>query len=159
HLYEPTTAVRSRLEPTHGRSGRRFVGQNPPPGAQIYYSLTAKAGKVNLKVVDYAGKTVRELAARTEPGLHRAAWGLSLPPTRGAGAAAGAGGAGQRRGGGGGGAGARGAGAGGGAGAGTVETPGEGEGTGGRRGFGAPVGPPAPPGMYRVVLNVDGQEF
>src|SRR5438105_5592637 len=36
-LYKPTSAIRWRPEPTHGRSGRRFVGENPPAGAMIYY--------------------------------------------------------------------------------------------------------------------------
>jgi photosystem II stability/assembly factor-like uncharacterized protein len=135
HLYKPNTIIRWRPELARGRTNRRFVGQNPPPGAQFYYSLTAKAGKVSLKVVDYTGKTIRELPGRTEPGLHRVAWDLSLPPPqRGADTGAAPGAPGQRRGGGGG--------------------RGGGQGRGG-----APVGPPAPPGLYQVVLTVDGQEL
>ena len=30
-------------EPSRGRSGRRFVGENPPPAAHVFYSLPKKA--------------------------------------------------------------------------------------------------------------------
>src|SRR5262249_52453896 len=69
-LYKPTSAVRSPSEPVHGRSGRRFVGDNPQPGTPIFYSLTKKADKVNLAIVDIDAKTVRDLTASTSPGLH-----------------------------------------------------------------------------------------
>jgi photosystem II stability/assembly factor-like uncharacterized protein len=78
-LYKPTPAVRSRSEPVHGRSGRRFVGDNPPSGAMIYYSLTKKADKATLAVVDIDGKTVRELTAEKAPGLHAVNWNLTAP--------------------------------------------------------------------------------
>ena len=42
-LYKPNTAIRWQIQPSRGNSGRRFTGQNPPPGAQIYYSLKEKA--------------------------------------------------------------------------------------------------------------------
>ena len=74
-------AMRWRREPTrgtpYGAGNHQFVGQNPPPGAQIYYSLTKKADKVQLKIVDYAGQTVRELPAKSEAGLHRVPWDLA----------------------------------------------------------------------------------
>ena len=55
-----------------------FIGQNPPRGAQLFYSLTKKADKVTLKVVDIAGKTIKELPAKAvAPGLHRIAWDLT----------------------------------------------------------------------------------
>jgi photosystem II stability/assembly factor-like uncharacterized protein len=78
-LYKPTAAVRARPEPVRGRSGRRFVGDNPPSGATIYYSLTKKADKATLAVVDIDGKTVRELKAETAPGLHAVNWNLTTP--------------------------------------------------------------------------------
>jgi hypothetical protein len=112
-LYKPATAMRWRREPTrgtpYGSGNHRFAGQNPPSGAQIYYSLCKKAEKMQLKIVDYTGQTVRELPVKKEQmttGLHRLTWDLAR-------------GAGPRRG-------------------------------GGRN--------PAPPGMYRVVLTVDGKE-
>jgi hypothetical protein len=125
HLYEPTPAVRWRTEPArmslYGVGSRRFFGENPRGGAQIYYSLNQKADKISLKVVDYAGKTIRELEAQKEPGLHRVAWDLNRLPER------------RDR----------------------------------------PAGPPQPgpraggfggglavaPGLYRIVLTVDGQEY
>jgi len=119
-LFKSPTAMRWRREPTrgtpYGSGNHRFAGENPPAGAQIYYSLCKKAEKVQLKIVDYAGRTVRELPVKKEQtaaGLHCVAWDLGRGPsgTRGPGGP----GRGQRQ-------------------------------------------TPAPPGMYRVVLTVDGKE-
>jgi photosystem II stability/assembly factor-like uncharacterized protein len=128
-LYKPTPAMRWRREPArssmYGVGSHRFVGENPLAGAQIYYSLCKKADKMQLKIVDYTGQTVRELPVKKEEmtaGLHRLNWDLARGargPARGT------------RGGGGGGGG------------------------GGGRGMGQN---PAPPGMYRIVLTVDGKE-
>src|SRR5262249_40640382 len=79
-LYEPNTAVRWRSEPqrgtVYGSGSKRFFGDNPPPGAMIYYSLPKKAEKVSMKVVDFAGKTVAELQAKADAGLHAVNWPL-----------------------------------------------------------------------------------
>src|SRR5205823_9112449 len=54
HLYRPGAAVKWRTEPArgsiYGTGSRKFTGQNPPVGAQLYYSLAKKANKVTLKV-------------------------------------------------------------------------------------------------------------
>jgi photosystem II stability/assembly factor-like uncharacterized protein len=80
-LYRPNVVVSWKPEPERGAAlgtgSRRFFGQNPPPGAQVYYSLTTKAEKVSVKVLDYAGKTLQALPGATgEPGLHRVTWNL-----------------------------------------------------------------------------------
>src|SRR5205807_3989555 len=36
HLFKPHPATRWVLEPAHGKTNRRFVGENPPSGPQIY---------------------------------------------------------------------------------------------------------------------------
>jgi hypothetical protein len=81
HLFQPNAVVRWRSEPDrlspYGNGVRRFTGQNPPPGAQIYYSLTKKADKLSLKILDYAGKQVREFKGPTNPGLHQVTWNLT----------------------------------------------------------------------------------
>ena len=81
-LYKPNDVIRWRSEPQHGTmygaGSRRFVGENPPFGAHLYYSLTAPAKKVRLLVQDFAGRTVRELEAGTEPGLHHVEWNLMM---------------------------------------------------------------------------------
>ncbi len=72
---------RSEARARHDRTAagsRRYVGENPPFGAQIYYSLTAPAKKARIKIQDFAGRTVRELDAGTEPGLHRVEWNLMM---------------------------------------------------------------------------------
>ncbi len=87
HLYRPNTVVRWHSEPSHGSmygiGNRHFFGQNPPSGAQLYYSLGSKAEKVSLKIVDMDGKTVRELGGSNEPGLHLVPWDLSGGPPQG----------------------------------------------------------------------------
>ena len=86
HLYAPNSVVRWRSEPDVGSSmgsgSKKFVGQNPAHGAAIYYSLGKKAEKISLKVLDFAGQTMRELATKDEPGLHRVVWDMRRPSTR-----------------------------------------------------------------------------
>jgi len=81
HLFKPQTAVRWRSEPSRGSpfgsGSRRFVAQNPPRGAQLYYALGKKADKIGLKIVDFTGKVVRELKVGGEPGLHQVSWDLT----------------------------------------------------------------------------------
>ncbi len=88
-LYEPSAVVRWRVEPSHGGTNRRFMGENPARGAQIYYSLPKNAEKVELKIVDITGATLRELPTRKEAGLHVSPWDLR-PEARRGGRAAGA---------------------------------------------------------------------
>jgi hypothetical protein len=115
-LYKPNTVTRWQTRPAQGRTNRRFVGQNPPPGAPIYYSLAKKADKVAIQIRDIDGRVVGQLSGRVEPGLHKVTWNMARGPARA--------GSGERR--------------------------------------GPAQGPQAPrlvpPGAYRVVLTVDGQE-
>jgi photosystem II stability/assembly factor-like uncharacterized protein len=81
-LYRPNPVVYWTPEPERGSAygigSRHFVGKNPPSGAQLYYSLTKKADKISLKVLDYAGKSVATLAGvKSEPGLHLIEWNLA----------------------------------------------------------------------------------
>ncbi|MEO6595106.1 MAG: PDZ domain-containing protein, partial [Planctomycetota bacterium] len=96
-LYEPAPAVRWHSEPSRGTGSgaQQFVGANPTRGAVLSYSLTKKAEKASIRILDYTGKVVRELEAKTEPGLHQVTWDLAARPPqvavaagRGAGAAA-----------------------------------------------------------------------
>lgn len=83
-LYRPATAVRWHREPPrgtpYGAGSSRFAGENPPSGAQVYYSLTKKAKKVQVRIVDFMGKTIREIPAKGDVGLHRLSWDLSGAP-------------------------------------------------------------------------------
>ncbi|MBO0698076.1 MAG: PDZ domain-containing protein [Zavarzinella sp.] len=67
------------------QSARGYYGQNPPRGAQIDYVLGKKAEKATVKVLDVAGRTVREFQAATEPGYHRLTWDYSRFGNRGPG--------------------------------------------------------------------------
>ncbi len=179
HLYKPTPAVRWRNAPSHGGTNRRFEGQNPATGATIDYALARKADKVSLKVLDVNGAVVSELRATGVPGLHRITWNLARTPAPGTGPGGRFGpGGGPRSGGGAGGG--RGAGAGraeaaagrraGGAPAPSGErgrpAAGAASEAGGETESAAPTPPPrfgrlqpVPPGLYRVVLNVDGKDY
>ncbi len=81
-LYKPTSAIRWASEPSRGRTNRRFVGQNPSTGAQIYYSLPQKAQQIALKIMDIEGNTIRDLRVSSDAGLHRVTWDLTRPAAR-----------------------------------------------------------------------------
>jgi photosystem II stability/assembly factor-like uncharacterized protein len=177
HLYKATSAVRWRNAPSHGRTIRRFEGQNPAVGAVIDYALAKKADKISLKVLDVDGAVVNELRASGGTGLHRVVWNLGRTPAPGAGGGPrGGGGFGPRGGGGGGGRGAGsaagaaaprgGPGGAAAAAAGGAGPPGGGESETAiaepvpqrRFGFLGRV-QTVPPGLYRIVLNVDGKDY
>ncbi|MEE9131493.1 MAG: PDZ domain-containing protein [Phycisphaerales bacterium] len=98
-LYKPNTAIQWRSRPGGGAgTARRFIGQNPPSGAQLFYSLNDRARDVSLKITDPAGKTIRELEASGDAGLHHVGWDLRRPaPQRRADAQRGRGFGGGRR--------------------------------------------------------------
>jgi photosystem II stability/assembly factor-like uncharacterized protein len=134
-LLKPISAIRWQAEPRRGTTNRRFAGQNPASGAQIYVALTAKAEKATLKVLDYDGSTLYQTTLPGDPGLHKVTWSMTRPaPAQRPGAPGRGGGGGGGLGGGGGGGGRGG-------------------------GFGGFFrGLPVAPGNYKVVLNVDGKE-
>jgi photosystem II stability/assembly factor-like uncharacterized protein len=104
YLYSPNTLVRWRSEPPrqtfYGNGVRHFIGENPSTGGPVFYSLTQKAEKISLRILDHTGKSIRDLEVKADPGLHKIAWDLTRTGSSFVG-----------------------------------------------------------PGLYRVVLNVDGQEF
>jgi hypothetical protein len=134
HLYAPLPATRWRPEPgresPYSSSARKFVGTNPQEGAQIYYTLGKKANAVSLKVFDFTGKQVRDIRAAGDPGLHHLSWDLRRASLQPQEPAPSA-------------------------------PPGETEGQQPAQRFlgGIFRGQPVTPGMYRVVLTVDGKEF
>jgi photosystem II stability/assembly factor-like uncharacterized protein len=91
-LYKPNAVVRWQQLPRRGQSGRRFVGENPAPGAHVYYSLPAKAEKVVIEFQDIDGKKVGELTGSTSAGLHKVTWNTASRPEGGPGGGPGGGG-------------------------------------------------------------------
>ena len=75
-LFKPEEVVRWRSEPSRGNTNRRFAGENPTNGAQIWYSLPTKAERVSVRIEDIEGKLLRELRGETAAGLHRLNWDL-----------------------------------------------------------------------------------
>jgi photosystem II stability/assembly factor-like uncharacterized protein len=84
-LYKPNTVTRWQDMPSRGRSGRRFVGENPRPGAHVFFSLPKKAEKVALEFLDIDGNKVAEMNGPTEAGLHKLIWNTSRRPPAGPG--------------------------------------------------------------------------
>ncbi|MGD8451973.1 MAG: PDZ domain-containing protein [Phycisphaerae bacterium] len=83
-LYEPNHAIYWREDlPRGAGTARYFYGENPPAGAQVYYSLTEKPDRIHLKITDLAGEVLCELPAPAEPGLHCVPWDLRRAPAEG----------------------------------------------------------------------------
>ena len=84
HLFEPNTAIKWRSGREAGSSGtRRFVGENPASGAQIFYSLADNAENVEIKITNISGEVIARLEGPTEAGLNRVAWDLRQQRRRG----------------------------------------------------------------------------
>ncbi len=83
-LFEPNTVVRWRREPSRGNFGftgsKRFIGENPPSGAQIGFVFKEAVESASIKIVNYAGTVVRVLEAPTESGFHVVRWNLQQVP-------------------------------------------------------------------------------
>jgi photosystem II stability/assembly factor-like uncharacterized protein len=128
-LYKPAVGVQWVPKPVRGGTNREFVGDNLPVGVQLYYSLPKSTEKISLTITDAAGKPVQKLKAAGSPGLHKVSWNLAQVLA----APNAKGGANPKV--------------------------GAGKKKGGRPGggFGGRL-KPVPPGTYRVVLAVDGQE-
>jgi photosystem II stability/assembly factor-like uncharacterized protein len=79
-LFDPETVVRWQMQPGRqvpfSEAMRKFIGQNPPRVAFIEYVLPQKANRVTVKIMDIAGKTVRDLSASADAGYHRVPWDL-----------------------------------------------------------------------------------
>jgi photosystem II stability/assembly factor-like uncharacterized protein len=81
HLYAPQPATKWRTEPEvgsmYGNGSKKFYGQNPPAGTNVYLSFAKKPEKASLKVFDVAGQLVRELAIKSDVGFQRVNWNLT----------------------------------------------------------------------------------
>ena len=79
HLYKPNTAVRWVMEPAHGRTNRRYIGENPKGGAHIFYSLNEPAKKVTFEVKDIEGTVLAKWTASGKAGLNKTTWDMTRP--------------------------------------------------------------------------------
>jgi photosystem II stability/assembly factor-like uncharacterized protein len=65
HLYTPATAHRMHNPNDEDRPRLTLVGENPPPGAVIYYFLKeAPKGEVTIEILDATGKPVRKYSSK-----------------------------------------------------------------------------------------------
>jgi hypothetical protein len=76
-FHEPNDVIRWRSDLRRGRTNRRYIGNNPSSGAQLWYSIPTKAKSVALRIENIDGKVVSELKGNGEPGLHRVSWNLT----------------------------------------------------------------------------------
>lgn len=84
NLLAPGEVVRWRTAPSRGRTNRRYVGQNPPRGVALWYSLPKDAKSAKLTIKDISGQTVAELNGDAKKGLHRLSWDLTRSGSNGA---------------------------------------------------------------------------
>ena len=102
HLYTPAVAYRLHNPDPEDVPKPTLNGQNPPPGAVIYYFLKDKPkGEVTIEILDASGKTVRKYSSerielpeeppetedkkpekeiKPEAGLNRFVWDLRYEP-------------------------------------------------------------------------------
>lgn len=75
-LLAPSPAIlwRQGMRFPFSDTARGFVGQNPPRSAFVDYVIGTKATKAELKIYDTAGRTIRTVEAKTEPGYYRFTW-------------------------------------------------------------------------------------
>jgi hypothetical protein len=79
YLYQPQEVILWRALPSRGDDGpRRFVGENPPRGTTLAYSLGRNAGSVSLVIKNIRGEVVKTLTAPTTAGLHTVNWALDI---------------------------------------------------------------------------------
>jgi photosystem II stability/assembly factor-like uncharacterized protein len=77
HLFEPHSAVLWEVpEDLRVPAPNDFVGENPPFGSVIYYSMRNAGGGVTLTVADASGREVRRLSGTGNAGLNKALWDL-----------------------------------------------------------------------------------
>ncbi len=77
YLFNPATGVRVRASTNHDTPLPAEVpaGENPPPGAILYYYLKSPAqGEVKLQVLDGRGQVVRAYSSNEKP------WSAAIPP-------------------------------------------------------------------------------
>jgi photosystem II stability/assembly factor-like uncharacterized protein len=77
-LFPIRPAIRWAGSPGMFRSNERdWIAPNPAPGAWInVYFKTAPAGPVTVTIADAAGKPVKTIRTRVEPGVNRIVWNL-----------------------------------------------------------------------------------
>ena len=76
-FYPPHDVVRWRRQPSRGRTNRRYVAENPPSGAQFWYSLADAAESVEIRISDVQGEIVNVIRGGKDTGLNVARWNLS----------------------------------------------------------------------------------
>ncbi len=83
HLFTPNSVVRWRRSPSRGSSGtRRFIGENPIAGANIFYLNNSDVGQVEFVVRDIEGAKLKTIPGTTERGLQFVNWDFSTDGNR-----------------------------------------------------------------------------
>ncbi len=83
HLFTPNSVVRWRRSPSRGSSGtRRFIGENPIAGANIFYLNNSDVGQVEFVVRDIEGTKLKTMTGTTERGLQFVNWDFTMDGNR-----------------------------------------------------------------------------
>lgn len=72
---------RERGDTRYNDPNGAVVGENPPPGADINYFLSAPSDRVTLTISGADGKVLRHVETRGQKGLNRAWWDLRSEPS------------------------------------------------------------------------------
>jgi photosystem II stability/assembly factor-like uncharacterized protein len=77
-LFTPRPAYRFRAveDGRMSEPGARVVGENPPYGADLNFSLPAADAHASISILDSKGETVRKLEVKGRPGINRVWWDL-----------------------------------------------------------------------------------
>jgi photosystem II stability/assembly factor-like uncharacterized protein len=83
YLFQPNTAILWRRTASRGSSGtRRFLGENPPSGANIFYTINSDCSQVEIVMRDAVGTRLKTLPGTIERGLQRVTWDYSTDAAR-----------------------------------------------------------------------------
>jgi hypothetical protein len=83
-LLKPADKIRWRRASRRGGTNRRYVGDNPSNGAQLWYTLPKDVKTASLRVDNIAGEKLAELKGGTKAGLQVTQWNLTqAAPQRG----------------------------------------------------------------------------
>lgn len=82
HLYKVQDRIVWRYGVTRGATNRRFVGENPKPGAAIYYSHSGAVKRAEITVRALDGKVIYKGKAKKTAGFHKLQWNMRRGPTK-----------------------------------------------------------------------------
>ncbi|MCW5947340.1 MAG: hypothetical protein KIT74_09965 [Fimbriimonadales bacterium] len=86
HLFRPTRAlafnyISNMFDPFQGH--RRYLGENPPDGASIYYYTKGAGLEVKIEIINSLGEAIAELQGPKNAGINVVRWNLRVRAQQG----------------------------------------------------------------------------